>query len=46
MLVIDRSPRGVALVERSAAAEIAAGTLSVRRVAIEDLELFMEEVEA
>jgi SAM-dependent methyltransferase len=43
ILVIDRSARGVALVERSAAAEIAAGTLSVRRVAVEDLELAPDE---
>jgi SAM-dependent methyltransferase len=39
VLVIDRSPRGVALIERSAAAEIAAGHLSVRCVAAEDFEL-------
>jgi SAM-dependent methyltransferase len=39
VLVIDRSPRGVALIERLAAAEIAAGRLSVRCVAAEDFEL-------
>ena len=39
VLVIDRSPRGVALIERSAAAEIWAGRLSVRCVAAEDFAL-------
>ena len=39
VLVIDRSPRGVALTERAAAAEISAGRLSVRCVAAEDFEL-------
>jgi SAM-dependent methyltransferase len=39
VLVIDRSPRGVALTERLAAAEIAMGRLSVRCVAAEDFEL-------
>lgn len=39
VLVIDRSAKGVALVERNAAAEIAAGVLSVRRVAAEDFRL-------
>ncbi len=39
VLVIDRSGKGVALVERNAAAEIAAGVLSVRRVAAEDFRL-------
>jgi len=39
VLVIDRSPRGVALIERSAAAEISVGRLSVRCVAAEDFEL-------
>lgn len=36
ILVIDRSARGVALIERHASAEIAAGLLSVRHVAAED----------
>ncbi|HEY6683225.1 MAG TPA: hypothetical protein VI030_09635 [Propionibacteriaceae bacterium] len=35
----DRSPNGVAQVERLAAAEIAAGRMSVRRVAAEEFEL-------
>jgi cyclopropane fatty-acyl-phospholipid synthase-like methyltransferase len=39
VLVIDRSATGVAQVERLAAAEIAAGRLSVRCVAAEDFEL-------
>jgi len=39
ILVIDRSARGVAQIERNAAAEIAAGLLSVRHVAAEDFEL-------
>ena len=39
ILVIDRSAKGIALTERNAAAEIAAGRLSVRRVAAEDFEL-------
>jgi cyclopropane fatty-acyl-phospholipid synthase-like methyltransferase len=39
VLVIDRSPKGVAQVERLAAAEIAAGRLSVRCVAAEEFEL-------
>lgn len=43
ILVIDRSPRGVALIERHAAAEIAAGLLSVRQVAAEDLRLLPGE---
>ena len=38
VLVIDRSPKGVAQVERLAAAEIAAGRLSVRCVAAEEFE--------
>lgn len=42
--VIDRSARGVALTERNAAAEIAAGRLSVRHVAAEDLELLPGEL--
>ncbi|GAA0220785.1 class I SAM-dependent methyltransferase [Saccharothrix mutabilis subsp. mutabilis] len=39
ILVIDRSAKGVALVERNAAAEIAAGLLGVRHVAAEDFAL-------
>jgi SAM-dependent methyltransferase len=39
ILVIDRSPSGVALTERNARAEIEAGRLSVRLVAVEDFEL-------
>ena len=39
VLVIDRSAKGVAATERNAAAEIAAGRLSVRCVAAEDVEL-------
>jgi protein-L-isoaspartate O-methyltransferase len=39
ILVIDRSATGVALTEQNAAAEIAAGLLSVRHVAAEDFEL-------
>ena len=39
VLVIDRSPKGVAQVEKFAAAEIAAGRLSVRCVAAEEFEL-------
>lgn len=39
ILVIDRSATGVALTERNAGAEIAAGLLSVRPVAVEDFEL-------
>lgn len=39
ILVIDRSAKGVALTVRNAAAEIEAGVLSVRQVAIEDFEL-------
>jgi hypothetical protein len=34
--VIDRSPRGVAQIERTAAAQIAAGRRSVQCVAVED----------
>lgn len=36
ILVIDRSAKGIALIERHAAAEIAAGLVSVRHVAAED----------
>jgi SAM-dependent methyltransferase len=43
VLVIDRSAKGVAQVERLAAAEIAAGRMSVRCVAAEDFELAPEE---
>jgi SAM-dependent methyltransferase len=43
VLVIDRSPKGVALIEQHAAAEIAAGVLSVRHVAAEDFELLLGE---
>lgn len=39
VLVVDRSARGVALTERACAAEVAAGLLSTRRVAAEDLVL-------
>lgn len=39
ILVIDRSAKGVAQVERNAADEIASGRLSVRHVAAEDFEL-------
>ena len=39
MLVVDRSSRGCALVERTCAEEIAAGSLSVRCSAAEDLML-------
>ncbi|XVV00570.1 SAM-dependent methyltransferase [Actinosynnema sp. CA-248983] len=39
IVVVDRSAKGVALVERNAGAEIAAGLLSVRRVAAEDFTL-------
>jgi cyclopropane fatty-acyl-phospholipid synthase-like methyltransferase len=39
ILVIDRSARGVAQVERNAAAEIASGVLSVRHAAAEEFEL-------
>lgn len=43
ILVIDRSAKGVARTEQNAAAEIAAGLLSVRHVAAEDLQLLPEE---
>jgi cyclopropane fatty-acyl-phospholipid synthase-like methyltransferase len=39
VLVIDRSARGVAQMERLAVAEIAAARMSVRCIAIEDFEL-------
>jgi cyclopropane fatty-acyl-phospholipid synthase-like methyltransferase len=43
VLVIDRSAKGVAMVERLAAAEIAACRMNVRCVAAEDFELAPEE---
>lgn len=43
VLVIDRSARGVALIERNAAADIAAGLLCVRHVAAEACELIPGE---
>jgi cyclopropane fatty-acyl-phospholipid synthase-like methyltransferase len=39
ILVIDRSARGVAQIERNAAEEIASGVLSVRHAAAEEFEL-------
>lgn len=39
VLVIDRSPRGVALTEAHCAVEISRGTLSVLRAEVEDFEL-------
>lgn len=41
--VIDRSARGVAQIERTAAAEIAAGPLSARCVAVEEFALLPDE---
>ncbi len=41
--VIDRSARGVAQIERTAAAEIAAGLLSARCVAVEKFALLPDE---
>jgi protein-L-isoaspartate O-methyltransferase len=43
ILVIDRSARGTAHIERHVAAEIAAGLLSVRHVAAEDFRLLPGE---
>lgn len=43
ILMTDRSARSVALAERSAAAEIASGVMSVRQVAAEELELLEGE---
>ncbi|GII94122.1 SAM-dependent methyltransferase [Sinosporangium siamense] len=43
ILVIDRSAKGVALIERNAASEIARGLLGVRHVAAEDFTLQPEE---
>ncbi|WP_029088591.1 SAM-dependent methyltransferase [Brevibacterium album] len=39
VLMIDRSARSIALAERNAAAEIAAGRMSVRQSAVEDFAL-------
>ena len=39
LLMIDRSAKSIALAQRNAAAEIAAGRMSVRQVAIEDFVL-------
>ena len=39
VLVIDRSAKGIALIEHNASAEIAAGLLSARQVAAEDFAL-------
>ncbi len=39
ILVIDRSAKGIGLIERNARTEIAAGLLSVRHVAAEDFTL-------
>ncbi|WP_151526301.1 SAM-dependent methyltransferase [Serinicoccus kebangsaanensis] len=43
VLVIDRSARGVRLVERSCASEIGAGRLSVRCVDVDDFDLEDEQ---
>lgn len=43
VLMIDRSARSIALAERRAAAEIAAGRLSLRHVAVEDFQLLGAE---
>lgn len=43
ILMIDRSEKSVALAQRNAAAEITAGRMSVRRVAVEDFELIQSE---
>ena len=43
ILVIDRSAKGIALIQRTAAAEIEAGLLSARQVAAEDFELLPSE---
>lgn len=43
ILVIDRSAKGVELIQRNAAAEIEAGLLSTRHVAAEDFELLPTE---
>jgi SAM-dependent methyltransferase len=43
ILVIDRSAKGIAQIQRNAAHEIEAGLLSVRHVAAEDFELLPTE---
>lgn len=43
ILMIDRSAKGIALAEKNAAAEIDAGLMSVRQVAVEDFELLPNE---
>jgi len=43
VLVIDRSAKGVAQIERVAASEIAAGRMSVRCIAAEEFELALGE---
>jgi SAM-dependent methyltransferase len=43
LLVVDRSARGIALTERNLAAEIEAGLVSVRQVAVEDFVLDRDE---
>lgn len=43
ILVIDRSAKGVAAIQRNAEAEIEAGLLSARHVAAEDFELLPSE---
>jgi SAM-dependent methyltransferase len=43
VVVADRSAKGVALIQRHAAREIAAGVLSVRQVAAEEFELLPGE---
>jgi precorrin-6B methylase 2 len=43
VLVIDRSAKGVALTERTCAAEIAAGMVSVRQAPVEEASLLADE---
>ena len=43
VLMIDRSAKSIALAQQNAAAEIAAGLMSVRQVAAEDFELLAGE---
>jgi hypothetical protein len=43
VLIIDRSPRGVDLTRKACAAEIEAGLISVRLVAVEDVTLEPDE---
>ncbi len=43
VLVVDRSAKGVALIERNAAAEIRSGRMSVRHIAAEDFALLPDE---